>query len=145
MPIINADEVRRDMDDFIKEAIVDMRTKIIYNLTYVGVKCINKARSSGSYKDQTGNLRSSVGFVIVEDGRIIHLDGFTGKGSNGKNTGKSLAQKLAGENTKGLVLIAVAGMEYASYVSARGFDVLDSAELLAEKLVPSMLKELGFK
>jgi hypothetical protein len=40
-------------------------------------------------------------------------------------------------------LILVAGKEYAAYVSAR-YDVLDSAELLAEKLLPGILKKLGF-
>ena len=36
-------------------------------------------------------------------------------------------------------------MRYASFVSAKGYDVLDSAELLAERLVPDMLKRLGLK
>ena len=33
-------------------------------------------------------------------------------------------------------------MKYASYVSAKGYDVLDSAELLAEKLAKELLERI---
>ena len=53
--------------------------------------------------------------------------------------------KLISENSKGIVLIVVAGMNYARYVEKMGLNVLDSSEMLAKKLVPRMLKDLGFK
>ena len=53
--------------------------------------------------------------------------------------------KLISENPKGIVLIVVAGMNYARYVEKMGLNVLDSSEMLAKKLVPRMLKDLGFK
>ena len=37
----------------------------------------------------------------------------------------------------------VAGMRYAAYVSASGRDVLDSAELRANQLVPQLLGQLA--
>jgi len=37
----------------------------------------------------------------------------------------------------------VAGMKYAAYVEARNYNVLSSAELLAEKEVPKLLKALS--
>ena len=34
-------------------------------------------------------------------------------------------------------------MKYAAYVSAKGRDVLDSAEQLAERVLPMMVRQLG--
>jgi hypothetical protein len=35
-------------------------------------------------------------------------------------------------------------MNYAAYVERNGYNVLTSAELLADELVPKLLKQLGF-
>jgi hypothetical protein len=37
------------------------------------------------------------------------------------------------------------GMNYSSYVAAKGYNVIDSAEDMAERLVPQLMRELGFK
>lgn len=124
-----------------------LKRAIIYNLCVVGEKVRNEALDNGSYTDRTKNLRSSVGYVVVVDGQVYKMSAF-GKpdGNNdGRSTGMSYARSLAGKFPKGIVLIVVAGMRYASYVSAKGYNVLDSSELLADQLVPKMLKQLGFK
>ena len=123
-----------------------LKQAIIYNLCAIGEKVRNEAIESGSYKDRTKNLRSSVGYIVVVDGQVYKTGSF-GKpdgNSEGKNAGMSYARSLAGKFPKGIVLIVVAGMRYASYVSAKGYNVLDSSELLADQLVPKMLKQLGF-
>lgn len=139
------DDVTRAIEKHIDNEVAKVRRLIIRNLAYVGESCITVARTKGSYTDRTGNLRSSVGYVIVEDGDIIQMAGFDGKGSIGKKEGRAFAEELARIYNEGIVLIIVAGMNYASYVAAKGFDVLDSAELQADKLVPQMLDRLGFK
>ena len=55
------------------------------------------------------------------------------------------AKKLAAGHVKGITLIVVAGMNYADNVEALNYDVLTSAELLAEQLVPQILEKLGLK
>ena len=67
------------------------------------------------------------------------------QGDSGAKSGIQYAKEVARQFPEGIVLIVVAGMNYASFVSATGRDVLDSAELLADKLVPQILKQLGFK
>ena len=72
------------------------------------------------------------------------------KGDNGAKEGQNLLDKLAdefaGKYPKGIVLIVAAGMEYAVYVEEiHNLNVLTSAELLADDLVPRYLKKLGFK
>lgn len=118
---------------------------IIRNLAYVGEEVVNVARENGNYKDQTGNLRSSVGYVLVKDGEIVRKSDFPTikAGKQGSREGLAFARELAGQFPEGVVLIVVAGMRYAKYVSDRTYDVVDSAELLAERLVPRMLRELS--
>lgn len=138
---------KSQIDAYIKERMNRLKQAIIYNLCAIGEKVRNEAIESGSYKDRTKNLRSSVGYVVVVDGQVYRMSAF-GKpdGNNeGRSTGTSYARSLAGKFPKGIVLIVVAGMKYASYVSAKGYNVLDSSELLADQLVPKMLKQLGFK
>jgi len=115
---------------------------ILYAFKYVGERCINEARTNGSYKDRTGNLRSSIGYLILHDGAIHTASPFDG--NEGGQTGKALIDKLVAEFPHGIALVVVAGMKYAAAVEARNFNVLTSAELLAEQQVPTLLKTLGF-
>lgn len=124
---------------------------IINTLIYVGELCVNQARSLNTYQDQTGNLRNSIGYVIVKDGKVVHTNfertavpRVTKKAEQGDGlvTGLDLAEKLAGGYPYGYALIVVAGMAYALEVESRGLDVLSSAEILAERIVPRMLKQL---
>ena len=66
-------------------------------------------------------------------------------GGQGSSEGKAYVQTLVSKFPQGIALIVVAGMNYASYVSAKGYNVLDTAEVLAQRLVPQMLQQLGFK
>lgn len=136
-----------EIDRFIGAEIERLKTALVYNLCAIGEQVLNAARLTNSYKDQTGNLRSSIGYVVAVDGEIVQMSSFdvVKNGGRGSKVGKTYAMKLVRDFPKGIVLIVVAGMKYASYVSAKGYDVLDSSELLADKLVPQMLQQLGFK
>lgn len=135
-----------EIDDYIEEQLKRITDAILYNLQYVGERCLNTARQTNSYKDQTGNLRSSLGYVIAMDGKIVHNSTFeiVKDGGDGKKSGIQFAKEIVRQFPEGIVLVVVAGMHYAQYVSATGRDVIDSAELLADKLVPQILKQLGF-
>lgn len=120
---------------------------IIKSLIYVGQTCVNEARNNGSYIDQTGNLRSSIGFMVINNGRVVHKGGFqkVKEGSEGSKDGRQFIEKVVSEHSKGIHLIVVAGMNYAAYVEDMGKNVLTTAELRANEMVPQMLKSLGFK
>lgn len=130
------------IDEFTEQA----ENAIINILMYVGESCITEARDNGSYMDQTGNLRSSIGYVVVNNGKIVGMKvGEQVKdGTEGKGKAESYMTRLASEHSTGICLIVVAGMNYAVYVEGRGKNVLSSAELLAERMVPQMLEQLGF-
>lgn len=135
-----------EIDRYIEQQVERIIKATIYNLQFIGERCLNAARETNSYKDRTGNLRSSFGYVIVCDGKIAYQSDFEVvlHGETGAKSGIQYAKEVARQFPEGIVLIVVAGMNYAAYVSAKGYDVMDSAELLADKLVPQILKQLGF-
>lgn len=126
---------------YLADQIKRREDAIIYNLEYVGTECINEGRNNGAYQDRTGNLRNSIGYLILKDGVQVSMNIQDGEGAA---TAKHQLLALASRYPHGIVLIVVAGMNYASSVEARNYNVLASAELLAEKLVPEILGELGF-
>jgi len=102
--------------------------KFIIALSYIGEDFVNKARSNNTYQDQTGNLRSSIGYVIAKNGRILKRDyKQIGDGNKGVTDGLNLADKAAAEHPNGIVLIVTAGMEYGLYVESMGYDVLSGS------------------
>jgi hypothetical protein len=133
-----------EIEGYLERQIAIREKELIRRLAHIGEQCVNQARSVNSYKDRTGNLRSSTGYVIVVDGNIVQMSSFetVKNGYEGSADGQKFARSLVNGFPEGIVLIVVAGMKYAASVSARGKDVLDSAELLAERLVPQMLKKL---
>ena len=135
-----------DIERMLQEKIAKYEEKIVRILRFVGEKCINEAREYGSYQDRTGNLRSS---IVLKEGKPIEKGGFTPTergtegGKNGQKEGEAFINKVTSQYPKGFVLVVVAGMKYASYVEARNYNVLTSAELLAEREVPKLLKALS--
>lgn len=117
-------------------------------LSKLGEQCVTKIRDRAgdkSWYDQTGNLRSSVGYVIAHNKNIIQYSTFNQvmQGSEGVKTGKDLAEELAKRYSNNYVLIVVAGMNYAEFVEAMdNKDVLASTELWAREQVPLMLEKL---
>jgi len=91
----------------------------------------------GDYLDQTSNLRNSIGYVVVANGKIV-VSNFDGDDGDGRK----LANSLAKEIRNGYALIVVAGKNYASYVEAKGYNVISSAELFAEREMPKILERL---
>ena len=113
---------------------------IIQLLKRTGEEFAKTARISGLYNDQTGNLRSSIGYVIVKEGNILHQDFRDADKGTDKATGKQQAEQLAMDLSKtynkGYVLICLAGMKYAVYVEAmENKDVVSAAALSAESFI----------
>jgi hypothetical protein len=117
-------------------------------LSKLGEQCVTKIRDRAgdkSWYDQTGNLRSSVGYVIAHNKNIIQYSAFNQvkQGSEGVKTGKDLAEELAKKYSNNYVLIVVAGMNYAEFVEAMdNKDVIASTELWVKEQVPLMLEKL---
>lgn len=114
--------------------------KKIYNaLLFAGESGIAYARKNGSYIDRTGNLRSSVGYIITYNGAIVTESSFGSK-SDGASQGQQLAETLAMKTRNtGFCLVMVAGMNYALYVERNGRDVLTGGSNKAEKAFKTLI------
>ena len=142
-PNFTKDDVRKRFDAFLNE----IEKKQIARLQRLGEMCLVEARTNKGYMMQTGALLSSTGYEVFVDGVAIHsqFDAASGAESNAAETGIKSGQSIAetiGKGTKGIALVVVAGMNYAAYVEAKGFNVLSSAEHLAERELPRMLEKL---
>jgi len=124
----------------------DIANELIKQLCYIGEECIKIARTNGSYGDVTGNLRSSIGYVVLYDGKPVQYGaskqyaGKKGNGEAGPPAAEALLNELQAKFPWGIVLIVCAGMNYAAYVEAvHHKDVLTSAELKAEALMKQLI------
>ena len=120
--------------------------EIIDRLCRIGEEVVTYAKQippERGFTDRTGNLRSSIGYVVCKDGQPINLAFEAVKGGHeGVHTGQRLAMEIAKQHTEGYTLIVVAGMNYAVHVESKGRDVLTSAEKEAEKLLARELADL---
>jgi hypothetical protein len=127
---------------------------ILLRLQRIGEEFVTNARDNATFKDQTGNLRSSIGYVILKDGKQIsaNFQRFPKVKGAKKAAGKSGVQaaKDAISNAKanfstGLVLIGVAGMDYAAAVESKGYDVITASSILAENSLKTAIKTIDSK
>lgn len=135
----------------IEEQMEAFRQTLISRMELIGLQAVNEARqyNGKQYTDRTNNLRSSTGFVLVVDGQVQGASGFEtcgsgedGDGATGSTSGKAYAQELASRFPQGVALIVVAGMEYAAFVQNKGYNVLDSAQILATDEIKKLIKEV---
>lgn len=122
------------IEQYVQDKVAAFTEYLTRQLCYIGEAALKAAREKGSYTDRTGNLRNSTGYVVAVGGRIVTTGGFD------KAQGLPFARELALSTDADGVLVVCAGMKYATYVSARGYDVLDSAELEAQRMANELTK-----
>lgn len=105
---------------------------------------------ANDWQDQTGNLRSSIGYMISRMGRLFserRLNKWPQKSAkdgvplDGAKRGEALCRSI-GEQTTGMTLVMVAGMNYAIYVESKGRDVITGAHTHAVRTLPQMIEQL---
>ena len=100
-----------------------LKRQVKLKLQRVGEVYASTAKEKGSYKDQTSNLRNANGYGIKENGSLTDI-------SSGR---PETEQGIKRQSVKAEIeLICGNGMDYASYVQRKGYDVTDSAQLAAE-------------
>lgn len=123
-----------------EKAKAQFHAAALRTLNYLGQQCVAHARTNGTYRDGTGNLRGSLGYIILYNG-VIQKKNITGTQIGSSEAEKALVL-LIPLYPSGYVLIVIAGMNYAAKVESRGRDVLTSAEQYAEVELPGLLLEL---
>lgn len=131
---------------FIKAQSI-IATEIKRALSRLGLECVTRIRDRGadeSWNDQTGNLRSSIGYAIYNYGKVEIESAFAvvKQGSEGAQVGKEMIQELASLYADTYALVILAGMDYASDVEAiKSKDVLASTELWAKSVISDRLEK----
>ncbi len=135
------------IDFFFRQALQILHDEIDKALTYLGEECIIKIRDrSGedSWYDQTGNLRSSIGYAVYDYGKKYIESTFAviKQGGQGASEGRKMVNELASKYADVFALVVVAGMNYADKVEAiDSKDVLASTESWAKSKVNDWLKK----
>jgi hypothetical protein len=141
-PKFNIDDLFNDLGrkiNAILEGVIEAMQKTCLEIT-------NKAKQLDTYQDQTNNLRSSIGYVVYNNGeKVAEHFTQTGAGSQGTGTtgiakGKKVAEEAAKEFPNDLVGVVVAGEDYALYVESKGYDVITGPCLEAYSILEKNLK-----
>lgn len=136
-----------EVDAYLEEHLDNLDQVVVRCASEAGERGNNQSRSNHSYIDQTGNLTSSMSYSVVKDGDLV-LGGeceVVKQGQVGAKEGEEFAKQLLAEFPTNISVIQSVGMDYAGYVSAKGYDVLDSGELVAERTLKERLTQAGFK
>lgn len=121
------DELKELIRSNVKEAIIE-----------VGEEAVNVQKESNisqkkTYQNHTFDLRNAPGYSVTIDGkevsRNVPADG--GHAEAETKTNKTLDKA----DKSGTSLIIADGMPYASFVSSKGYDVVDSGLLHAHKVL----------
>lgn len=141
-PIFTEADIRSWTEAFQEKA----EEKIMTLLKAAGEEFVKYARELHTYEDHTGNLRSSVGYIVIKDGEKVIEDFVESDKGTVKTIGlgkaKQLAENIALTYTEGFILIGVAGMQYAAAVEAKGYDVITGGCDEAEGWMRNTIKEV---
>ena len=138
-PMFDFGQIDKKIDGF----VFDKNSRMRQALHYVGITFMDNAKSHATFTDQTGNLRSSIGYSVLLDGKVI--DEMFDKGDEDVNYSvRKVVDTALGEigDVSGYVLIGFAGMEYAAAVESKGYDVITGSIPMAEELLSYFKKEL---
>lgn len=141
--------------EYIAKCTEVIKTYTIRALSKLGEECVKRVRDRSpkdSWNDHTGNLRSSVGYMVLYNGQPVLQGGFQpttnapqGNGKEGQTEGEKFLQETVAEiaSDNSFALVIVAGMNYAEEVQdLYNKDVLASAQLWAESQWPTIEKNL---
>jgi len=143
-------EITTNMNALALEVQREIDKEVIQHLSKVlerGVELVrNKITNGKAYDDHTGNLRSSTGFIIYKDGKVVHTsfkESPVGTDRvTGVKEGLQVALDVLREST-GWGVVLVSGMEYSSWVESRGFDVLKGAYINLDSALKQAFDEIG--
>lgn len=116
----------------------------IFMLKYLGEELAKYAKDMHNYTDRTGNLTNSIGYAIAKGADLVSWGG-PDSGGDGADAALKTALKMIGTLPHQYTLVIVAGMEYAAYVEAKGYNVILPAELKAQTDFPIEMRKLMTK
>lgn len=123
----------KGLDALIKQ--IDERSDAV--LSEVGREACRLAQQDGNYQNRTGNLRNGNGYCVVRDGEVVKMEVLT-DGSHPEAV-QQTENLLLYSNKPEDGLYLANGMDYASFVESRGYEVLISKKLYAARQIKKKL------
>lgn len=118
----------------------EIMKRVVDSFIMAGEKFVKDARSQvqdheqGTYLDRTANLRNSIGYFVFQDGELVvgstpgnaqpnlkYADKAEDPGALMEQAKSAVQDKV---QPRGIQLIVIAGMNYASYVESKGYNVI---------------------
>lgn len=112
----------------------------IFLMQYLGEELVKYAKAMHNYTDRTGNLTNSISYVVVKNKDIVF--GPADQSDKPQEAALKAAMKMIATLPDCVALVVVAGMNYAAYVEAKGYNVILPAELKAKTDFPQAMKKL---
>lgn len=122
--------------DELDDLVGDINTDILIDIGKNAIKLAQEKRVTSGlkiYQNRTGNLHNAPGACVVRNGKIVWMEVAADAAHPEAQGNTERLLKRCDKSRDGLYLAD--GMEYASYVRAKGYDVLDSAILYADKRI----------
>lgn len=152
----------RDIKIPIDKSIIQYKKECLDRLVLLGEECYNIARTHQRYMNQLGNLFGSTGYIVGDNGLEYARGGFQEptisaylmgspsaayygiyhKPGEGVIIGPELATNILSTYPNSMVMIFVAGMEYASEVEALGKNVITSSEIWAQRNAERIINQV---
>lgn len=127
------DELPDEIDEYINNSMIEASHNAI------DAQKIRNLSSKKTYKNHTWNLRNAPGAAVVRDGEIIDLY-IPADSSHTQAKNKTENLIVYGKKPDNGVILAD-GMEYASFVSSKGFDVIDTGQIVLENELRQSLEK----
>lgn len=124
-PLFKMTDIEKDIQRAIRAA-----DKAVFDiLKDAGDVFVNTARVRSEFQDRTGQLRSSIGCVVMKDGAVKYKNFVLAPGGTDKEPGLKKGIEFAKEqgDGSGYILVVVAGMHYAAAVESKNYDVLTNS------------------
>ncbi|WP_313374330.1 hypothetical protein [Chishuiella sp.] len=130
-----------DLKNFHKKIERDVLNKSIEAYKYLGELIVSHAKNNVGFTDQTGNLRSSIGYVLFVNEQV-YKESYEGK-QEGMKAGKDIARELVlSLRRMPIVLVITAGMNYAYQVETKGYNVITGSENYAKQTAETIIRQL---
>lgn len=140
-----------DIEKQLMTYFANIRGALIYAFSEAADDVINNIKLDAGrggfrkYQDQSGNLTSSVGFALVENGVVLHESTFEPimpTAQEGADAGRNYLHQVAAQYPHGISVIVVAGMNYAAYVEAKGLGGMRTGEIALRERIDEILEGL---
>lgn len=128
-PLFKTEELKSYTEQYIEK----VKQQIIAILMRRGEQFVTECREQDTFEDQTGNLRSSIGYFIFEGNELVEKS-FGGSEIEGQDAADTLVADIPKKEGV-FYLIGVAGMNYAAAVESKGYNVISNQTLLILPLI----------